>query len=859
MLKNNNQGAVKRLTRRLVKNNRVRNIFAIIAIILTTYMISTIFSVGLSFSKNYTIMSNRIAGTLSSMTLNNPTPEQLETIKGFSGIKTAGTQINAGFIPSTNEEESDAPLQTLAFYDSAEFEKNFLPCVSDPVGTYPQAENEIMMSLAALKKTGIEKPELGMDIPLQYTDNNGQQRSETFRLSGYYTDYTKYNRGTPVSFVSETYCRANALTLEQNGLLSISAGSMSRNSLYENIKQNAGLHAGQEVTTDFNPMSESLMGQVGALGIIVMLVLFIVLSGYLLIYNVIYISVTKDIRFYGLLKTIGTSPKQIKKLVRNQIYLLSVIGIPIGIGLALASSFAIVPFAMKVFESESMAGNLMPSEVSFNPLIFIGTAFFALLTIALSSRKPAKVAASVAPVEALKYTGITPTGKIKDHSGTKGGKPHKIAWYNIFREKKRAVLVFASLFMGTITFLTINCFINSLGVENYIDRYYPNDFEIDNLPPLEQDFSDSLIQSLKEIDGVKDVKISQGEPTPIKFDESVLEPLLKMAFDMYYVGDTSDGSDQITPDDYNKFLDNFKNDPEKSKTWLNGIELDFLEKYNKNHKEKLDIDAFERGDYCIIGHPIGEEGMKAYQQLVGKELTFTNPKTGEQKTVKIGGVFTYDDCHVNSYAVVPVGMPDNVFVSHKFMEDFFEDPIITGLKVDIDRSKEPQIKSEITKLLEGMGHTSYRFVARSDQAAGFKDSMQTMNVLGGGISILLIMVGLINFINVMLTGVYIRRKELAVLESVGMTKKQIRKMLTFEGFYYAVITFGLIMTIGNLPLLYLSKNIIHIADYAVFHYPIGVILAIAAVIFAVCLIVPGLVFKALSKESVTERLHDSQE
>lgn len=851
MLKNNNQAAIKRLTRRFVKNNRTRNIFAVIAIILTTYMISTVFSIGLSFSKNYTIMQQRMNGTLAFMSLENPTPEQVEKIKSFSGLRQAGIQIMAGMVPTeqTNAETGSAPQQTLSYYDETEFHKNFLPCINDMKGNYPEATDEIMMSLAGLKLLGIEQVQLGMEVPFAYTDSSGLQRSETFRLSGYYTDYTAQTGHAPVSFVSQAYCSANSLTAEKNGALSITAGILFQKSLYQDIQQNAGLAAGQELTA-FDLEMQSVTGILGAAGVIVMLVLFIVLSGYLLIYNVIYISVTRDIRFYGLLKTIGVSPKQIKKIVRNQIFLLSLIGIPIGVGLGILTSFAIVPYAMRLFENDFLA-SLMPSEISFHPLVFIGTAFFALLTIVLSSSKPAKTAAQVAPIEALKYTGVTPTGKMIAHQGTKGGKPYKIAWYNIFREKKRAILVFASLFMGTITFLTVHCFLNSMGVENYLNRYFPNDFEFDNISPLDQDFDQNFLQRIKDIDGVKKVEASMAETVHLNFNEHLLEPLLKYSYDFYFAGE--EGAS------YESFIHNLKANPANCKTWLNGVVANYITQYNKEHGENLDVDAFERGDYCMIGYTSGPESIAAYRQLIGKTLTLTNPKTGQQKDVKIGGVFSYSDGRVNAYIDAPVGMPGGLFVSHNFMNTFFDDPIITGIKINIDRSKEPQIKSRLTELSGKLNSTSFKMAARSDTANNFSTSMQTMNVLGGGISILLILVGLINFINVMLTGVYIRRKELAVLESVGMTKKQIQKMLTFEGLYYAVLTLGLILTVGNLPLHYLSQNITAIADYAVFHYPFAVIASIAAVILAVCLAVPSLVFRTLSKESVTERLHENQE
>ena len=134
--------------------------------------------------------------------------------------------------------------------------------------------------------------------------------------------------------------------------------------------------------------------------------------------------------------------------------------------------------------------------------------------------------------------------------------------------------------------------------------------------------------------------------------------------------------------------------------------------------------------------------------------------------------------------------------------------------------------------------------------------MLAMNILTAGISIILILIGIINFINVMTTGVFTRRKEFAVMESVGMTKKQVRKMLMFEGLYYGIITMILILTVGNGIVFEVAKLAEMITDYAVFNYPWQLMIAITAVIMIICITIPTIVYRTLSKESVTERLHD---
>lgn len=106
----------------------------------------------------------------------------------------------------------------------------------------------------------------------------------------------------------------------------------------------------------------------------------------------------------------------------------------------------------------------------------------------------------------------------------------------------------------------------------------------------------------------------------------------------------------------------------------------------------------------------------------------------------------------------------------------------------------------------------------------------------------------------MLTSVFVRRGELAVMESVGMTKRQIKTMLNYEGFYYGLITILLILTVGNGMIYVIADLSQRIADYAVFHYPVAALLLLCVVIMAICMLVPSIVYRTLSKESVTERL-----
>ena len=134
----------------------------------------------------------------------------------------------------------------------------------------------------------------------------------------------------------------------------------------------------------------------------------------------------------------------------------------------------------------------------------------------------------------------------------------------------------------------------------------------------------------------------------------------------------------------------------------------------------------------------------------------------------------------------------------------------------------------------------------------------SIGLLGNGAAILLILIGLINFVNVMLTGVLARKNEFAIMESIGTTQKQIREILTLEGGFYALISTILIMTFGNAFLLLVAEAVPGIADYARFEYPAALVIGLVTAIFIICLCVPSFVYRFISKETVIERLHDFQ-
>ena len=196
MLKNNNHKIVKKISSRTLKSNKTRNIFVILAIVLTTFMFTTVFGIGASLVNNIITMILREQGTKSTIFLNNPVNSQIEKAKKEKYLDGCGIKIQTGIA----EDKNTGAKLLLDWYSKDEFDNNYTPAISDIKGAYPEKEDGIMLSKAALNALSIKNPQEDMEIKLE---NDG--KTLPFRLSGWFTDYCYTKGGSSIRFAKEEY------------------------------------------------------------------------------------------------------------------------------------------------------------------------------------------------------------------------------------------------------------------------------------------------------------------------------------------------------------------------------------------------------------------------------------------------------------------------------------------------------------------------------------------------------------------------------------------------------------------------------------------------------------------------------
>lgn len=820
---NDTSAIVKKLAKRSFHRERQRNLFAIIALALTSFMITATFSIGFSYFETYQMQQIRLMGTTANVGITNVTEEQLVEIESSSLVLDVGIQQRLG---SVDAQQLQSARLGVVWIDDTEWKAHRLPTISGVVGNYPSSKNEIMLPTWALKQMGISEPQIGMEIVLSYQiGDNNDYLTDTFLLSGYYTDYISTrtnNRG--FIYVSTAFKDSLNVSLDN------SVTAMIRFQGNDDVDKNCErlqriITFTEKQAFEIVPLGQANGGPV-VLAVIILAV-FISFSGYLLIYNILYISVVKDIQFYGRLKTIGTTKKQIKAIIYKQAIKISCIGIPIGLLLGAVVSFGIVPYFLNMmYSTNSDVG----SKVSFSPLIFIGAAIFTFITTMIASMKPAKIAGSVSPIAALRYTAASVKSSIRNCGKMKLS---RMAWNNVFRNVKSTTLVFASLFFGLSLFLVVTGLLHGLSPENYVSQWGVSDFALTySIHEKEDLISNEMVSEISQIDGIENLRLTYAAfpqvTADVLYDDAVFHDFLMSL-------DGVSGLDFSDPAKLENYQQNFF-------SGVFGIDSAYLEEINKTLNSPVDMSAFEQGTVVLLSKTV--EGIIQ----PGQEITIQT-QNGQHSFVVANG-FLNDGFRAgggNERGTAP-----DLYISQAALQELFPQYRVFRVAFDTDGQHDENILQELKQITASQ--TNIDIISRYERREEMRDYLTTANVLGTGLSVILLLVGVMNFVNTMVVNVSTRRYELAVLESVGMTKRQIKWMLSMEGCYYWGVSIFLVATFGTAIYIMLYMIFSKVAFYAVFSYPVIPLALVAGLVLFICFMVPIWTYKADIKLPVVERL-----
>ena len=807
-----NRKCIRKLSWRSLWASRKRNIIAIIAIALTALLFTSLFTIVMSINSSYEMYTFRQVGGYCHGTFKEVTEEQIENISAHSNVKAAGKRITVGYMDGGVFAKAPAEV---SFMDDNCTEWSF---AEPTTGHKPQGRNEITMDTHALKLLGVE-PEVGAEIEMTYTVGSlsemPYEKTDTFTLAGWW----EYDDISPVHYIniSEEYAKEIEAEAMSKGLepfridLNVMmASNMNIRGQMEQVDLDLGYAwdetgEGELVRIGVNwgyttaQLGESM--DVTTLIAIIAFLALVIFTGYLIIYNIFQISVTGDIRFYGLLKTIGVTPRQLRRIIRQQALILCVVGIPVGLLLGYVVGAALTPVVM----ARTTLG-VGVSTVSTSPLIFFASALFALITVLLSCSRPGKIASKVSPVEATKYTEIVRSKK--KHRTTRGAKVHQMAFANLGRNKRKTVLVVISLSLSVVLLNILVTFTGGFDMEKYLMKQTCADFVVSN--------TDYFRFSL-EADNYFDEDIIK------EISSNTTQSLSGCGYKL--IGEDPIG--WMTEDAWRKGMANYvsQENIEAALSWnprqgelvgenalIEGLDETLFEKLtviDGDIRKKLQgsenyialaVDTDDYGNVLDLdSYPeIGTTQTITYVD----EAYFIDSRTGELSNENTPGEYlqyyvakshevTYTIC---AYVVIPNAMSHRygslgysfVLPVDKLKNDSGQDVIPMVYLFDTPDAIAEEAAEKYLADITSADVSGLMYESKATLRAEFEGFQNMFLLLGGLLCAIIGLVGILNFFNTIMTGILSRKREFAVLQAVGMTSKQLKAMLIYEGLFYAL-------------------------------------------------------------------------
>lgn len=843
MLNVNSRKCISRLSGRTIKKDKTRNIIAILAIILTAVMFTTLLTIGASIVDSLQLSTMRQVGTKAHGGFKLLTQEQYDIVKADPKIKDISYNVIIGF--GENPEFSKKSVE-IRYTEEKAAEWGFsMPTT----GTLPQNRLDIATSTEVLDMLGLPH-ELGVQVPLEFTAAGGIKYNKTFTLCGFW----EQDAVSPVceAYLSKTYCdevapvwHETALAEEGNWWMSGSinpslwfGSSWDIEGQMEELKERCGF--GDEVNEGVNWAYASSDIDFATIALLVGILALIIFSGYMIIYNIFYISVSKDIKFYGLLKTIGTTNRQLKKLVRRQALIIGLIGTPIGLILGYVVSVFTAPVVMSI---TSLADEHV---LSVNPLIFIGGALLTLITVWISCIKPCRLVSKISPVEAVRYT--ENTSLRKKSKKTKKVTPFSMAFDNIKRTPKKTISVIVSLSLSMILLNGTFTLVNSFDMDKYIENRAVSDFYITDASLINMSssltvfngVSRALQNEIKSLNGITDFGSVYMMEMIHKFSQTGLENANRV-YEEY-----KDTFQSPYTDEQLRLL----NEEHSIISHLYGVDDFIIDKLEIVGGE-VDFEKFKTGNYVIASSYV-DTGEGRYYNIGDKvPIDFGNGNVKEYEVMAIGDI---------PYALSPQhGHFLDIYLTLPADEFILQTGETGAMKTafNAEPSAIPAIEEWVKNYCENV-NPNMAYQSRAIFEEEFEGIQNMYLTVGSILSFILALIGILNFINSVITSVQTRRQEFAVLQSIGMTGKQLKTMLICEGLWYTVITVIVTLTLGSLITYGIVTGIAYQMWFFTYHFMITPVLICIPALILMSIIIPAICYHNMSRQSVVDRLRTSE-
>lgn len=847
MYKNSNAGIEKELAIEEYRAHKVRNRMAILAVMLTTILITLIFTVGLSLMRTVSLASTAAPGPGADGNCVYGDVEVMERVRALSQVDWAAFVRRCSSTYLHNKEFAGIEVRLFAA-DEVHYEKNMVDLIA---GKYPEKENEILLSDTMSERLGLEE-EVGIAYPLTVVireDGEDVEKEISMTVCGYYNNPLRNVK----EIYEEIYTDESFISIYNPELPS------GRDIIYVKLNNLDFFRFGHDKDEKMDEVAKAAgakgggykMSNMSAIFIapILLLVFLVMFCGYFFIYNVFDISIANDIRFYGELKTIGMTSGQLRRMLFIQMNRVAWKGIGggclIGFGIGrIAGKEIIISFA------EGVKGYYQTAGVWE---VFLLGAAFSWITVYISTMKPFRVAGNISPVEAVRYRG----------------------------KRKKGIFSVLSFALSGILFLVIYTLSTGYHVEVMRERYNETDFRITHkgsmwsLDEAYRPISRELAKELAALPFAENFRIYYQARTKPDYVEVEGEAMLYLAS----AGEIEKkGAIALDIEAYNKELE--KGSLEESYYGIQGSErgnyrvgvlgmaaeyLPAEEKYFEVLEGELDAKKFAQGNYVIYqrkrngGSGTGDKSG-GYQVHAGDEVEiqfYDSAANGyvEKKFTVLAIIANIDPFSASNIQSANIILTDEAFQSiYSGYEDYISKICFDG-KEHISLEEEREEYETIQRIIEEDGNLQLYYQSKYEDEMHFREEKRIISALGMFIAGIVGLIGISNVVNTVATDLYARKLEYAAMQSIGMTKKQMERNVFGQYARYVFAAVGVAAAVGA-PLTYaLGLNYLF-TGFSLPEFLQGLALLL---IFAMllCGVMAHILTKAVNRKSVVERLREA--
>ena len=827
---NNNRPVLKLLAKRSLKAQK--NTIAVLAIMLATLLFTSLFTIAISLQTAMQESNMRTTGTSAHAGIKRLSWEEYEKLSSDTGIKDIGYSIIIG--NAVGDDFNKTPTE-LRYGDETYSELTFN---TPDTGHLPEQKNEIATSRIVLDAMGLPD-KVGTQMELTFTTDT-DTFTDTFTLCGIWDGDAVAYRQTMLLSKKYTEQIAPVIHGETDGttppvgtgyidavMMMPTAWNIEKQAL--DVTSEYGLDERVSINDAYGMATVSLSSMLPLVtGIAV-----IFIAGYLLIYNVFYISIAQDIRFYGMLKTLGTTARQIRKIVYKKAIKLSLMGIPIGLLLGWPIGRLLLPAIVNMLTDD------IRIVTTVNPLIFLVAIVFSAITVFISCQKPAILAAKVSPMEALHY--IEQTGGKKKQRRSKHISTMMMAKNNLTRNKKKVMIVTLSFALSIVLLNSVYTYVTSFDFDKFVADFSLTDFTvsdttvINNYAPYNTaNVSQDFISQAESLNGLEDIGNIYLWTSKQPLSENDLARLQELS------ASSSDIANE---------LENYRVRQEHGVN-VYGLD-DFPAEYVQVLDGELNTEQWKAGTgvYVTPLRMMGDGSLCLYKP--GDQISVTQ-LDGTNKVYDVLAVVSIPSA-LQTPLQVDMGL-DYIFPTNELLGNVVsaDQP---AMKTIFNVDEEHQLATENwLKNYTTNTDTALDYLSKVTLRQTFDGMINMYRLVGGALCAILALIGILNFINSMTTSILSRYREIAMLQSVGMTGRQVKQMLIYEGIGYSILgLFGslILSVIASLTVVRMMGAEL---TYFTWHFTLLPVFLCIIPLILITAIVPLVCYNKMAQKTVVERL-----